>query len=140
MKFKSLLFTFTLIVINTVFSQSLVKYTTSDLNLRLRPDPNSSPIYIIPKGDLVNLFENCNCDWIKVNYYGCIGCVNSFFLKDYNYKIKTINRGGKSFNSSSDFKFLSNKPSAICRDGTYSFSAHRRGTCSHHGGVARWLR
>jgi len=29
---------------------------------------------------------------------------------------------------------------AICRDGTYSFSAHRRGTCSHHGGVARWLR
>jgi len=29
--------------------------------------------------------------------------------------------------------------SAQCRDGTYSFSAHRRGTCSHHGGVARWL-
>jgi hypothetical protein len=29
--------------------------------------------------------------------------------------------------------------SAICRDGTYSYSAHRRGTCSHHGGVAQWL-
>jgi uncharacterized protein YraI len=29
--------------------------------------------------------------------------------------------------------------SAQCRDGTYSFSANRRGTCSHHGGVARWL-
>ena len=28
---------------------------------------------------------------------------------------------------------------AICNDGTYSFSAHRRGTCSHHGGVAQWL-
>jgi hypothetical protein len=28
---------------------------------------------------------------------------------------------------------------AICEDGTYSFSAHRRGTCSHHGGVAQWL-
>ena len=28
---------------------------------------------------------------------------------------------------------------AQCRDGTYSFSQHRRGTCSHHGGVARWL-
>lgn len=28
---------------------------------------------------------------------------------------------------------------AICRDGTYSFSANRRGTCSHHGGVSRWL-
>jgi len=29
--------------------------------------------------------------------------------------------------------------SAQCRDGSYSFSVHRRGTCSHHGGVARWL-
>ncbi len=26
---------------------------------------------------------------------------------------------------------------ARCRDGTYSFSEHRSGTCSHHGGVAR---
>src|SRR5580704_18839295 len=29
--------------------------------------------------------------------------------------------------------------SAQCRDGTYSFSKSRRGTCSHHGGVATWL-
>lgn len=28
---------------------------------------------------------------------------------------------------------------AICRDGTYSYSKNRRGTCSRHGGVARWL-
>jgi hypothetical protein len=28
---------------------------------------------------------------------------------------------------------------AQCRDGTYSFSKSRRGTCSHHGGVTRWL-
>lgn len=28
---------------------------------------------------------------------------------------------------------------AICGDGTYSFSQSRRGTCSHHGGVAQWL-
>jgi hypothetical protein len=28
---------------------------------------------------------------------------------------------------------------ARCGDGTYSFSTHRSGTCSHHGGVARWL-
>ncbi len=26
-----------------------------------------------------------------------------------------------------------------CRDGTYSFSQHRQGTCSHHGGVSDWL-
>jgi hypothetical protein len=29
--------------------------------------------------------------------------------------------------------------SARCRDGTYSFSQSRRGTCSWHGGVAAWL-
>ncbi|MCP2192732.1 DUF3761 domain-containing protein [Williamsia deligens] len=28
---------------------------------------------------------------------------------------------------------------AQCEDGTYSFSQHRRGTCSGHGGVAAWL-
>ena len=28
---------------------------------------------------------------------------------------------------------------AKCRDGTYSFSESRRGTCSHHGGVDRWI-
>lgn len=29
--------------------------------------------------------------------------------------------------------------SAKCRDGTWSFSQSRRGTCSHHGGVGDWL-
>jgi hypothetical protein len=28
---------------------------------------------------------------------------------------------------------------AICKDGTYSFSKNKKGTCSHHGGVAEWL-
>src|SRR6266849_3835881 len=28
---------------------------------------------------------------------------------------------------------------ARCRDGTYSFSKHHSGTCSHHGGVGAWL-
>jgi hypothetical protein len=30
-------------------------------------------------------------------------------------------------------------PTAICRDGTYSYSQTRQGTCSYHGGVATWL-
>jgi hypothetical protein len=36
----------------------------------------------------------------------------------------------------------SNDPSgatAKCRDGTYSYSQHASGTCSHHGGVGRWI-
>lgn len=33
------------------------------------------------------------------------------------------------------------RPTALCRDGTYSFSRHpyASGTCSYHGGVARHL-
>lgn len=29
--------------------------------------------------------------------------------------------------------------SAKCKDGSYSYSQNRRGTCSGHGGVATWL-
>jgi hypothetical protein len=39
-------------------------------------------------------------------------------------------------------EFRSTQPpgaAAQCRDGTWSFSEHHQGTCSHHGGVARWL-
>ena len=38
--------------------------------------------------------------------------------------------------------FTDKKPAgatAHCRDGSYSFSQHRQGTCSHHGGVAQWF-
>jgi hypothetical protein len=38
--------------------------------------------------------------------------------------------------------FSDTKPAgatARCRDGSYSFSQHRRGTCSYHGGVAEWF-
>lgn len=30
--------------------------------------------------------------------------------------------------------------SAKCRDGSYSYSTHRRGTCSGHKGVSNWLK
>ena len=32
------------------------------------------------------------------------------------------------------------EPTALCRDGTHSFSEHRQGTCSWHGGVRQWLK
>ena len=30
-------------------------------------------------------------------------------------------------------------PTAVCMDGWVSYSQHRQGTCSHHGGVAYWV-
>lgn len=32
------------------------------------------------------------------------------------------------------------QPTARCRDGWLSYSMSRQGTCSHHGGVAKWLK
>jgi Protein of unknown function (DUF3761) len=42
--------------------------------------------------------------------------------------------------SPTHYKFVPEGACAVCGDGTFSFSKNRRGTCSHHGGVAKWLR
>jgi hypothetical protein len=31
------------------------------------------------------------------------------------------------------------QPTAKCKDGSMSYSAHHSGACSHHGGVGQWL-
>jgi hypothetical protein len=52
-----------------------------------------------------------------------------------------INRSGHEVHSPSHAKdgTAPAKATARCRDGTYSFSQHRQGTCSHHGGVQSWF-
>lgn len=31
-------------------------------------------------------------------------------------------------------------PTALCKDGTYSYSANHKGTCSYHKGVKVWYK
>lgn len=50
-----------------------------------------------------------------------------------------INSAGNEIHSPAHANSVPDGATAICRDGTYSFSASRRGTCSHHGGVSQWL-
>lgn len=53
-----------------------------------------------------------------------------------------INKDGQTVHSPAHTR-SGKKPdgaSARCRDGSYSFSTHHRGTCSRHGGVAEWYR
>lgn len=54
---------------------------------------------------------------------------------DNNY----TNVDGKSVHSPTYAPSIPTGATAQCRDATYSFSQHRSGTCSHHGGVASWL-
>src|SRR5712692_8155371 len=49
------------------------------------------------------------------------------------------NRAGQRVQSPTYSKTVPAGATAQCRDGTYSFSQNHRGTCSHHGGVSRWL-
>lgn len=50
-----------------------------------------------------------------------------------------INSSGNDVHSPAYSNTVPAGATALCRDGTYSFSQHRSGTCSHHGGVAQWL-
>jgi len=52
-----------------------------------------------------------------------------------------INSDGRSVHRPAHTKSGKAPPGATaqCRDASYSFSQHRRGTCSGHGGVLAWL-
>lgn len=138
----------------TVFTQTY-KYTSTQLNFRSGPSVTSNLISTIPSGTSVLLTENCDCPWIKVIYNGNIGYVSSKYLKSHNSndnkklvnnltnkssKIKHYtNSRGERVQSPTYYNSVPAGATALCRDGTYSFSRSRRGTCSHHGGVAKWL-
>ena len=57
-------------------------------------------------------------------------------LSNNNYYTNSV---GSEVHSPAYSNSIPSGASAQCRDGTYSFSQSRRGTCSHHGGVASWL-
>ena len=50
-----------------------------------------------------------------------------------------VNTDGVEVQSPTAYKAAPPGSCAICMDGTYSQSKHRKGTCSRHGGVKEWL-
>jgi hypothetical protein len=51
----------------------------------------------------------------------------------------TNSRGHCVPSPSTDPTLTQDGPTAICGDGSYSYSESASGTCSHHGGVAEWV-
>jgi uncharacterized protein YgiM (DUF1202 family) len=149
-----LIFNFFVVIL---IAQPELKSTSVNLNLRDNPQISNNIICVIPKSTLlsVDFSSQSSSDWIKVNYNGNIGYVYKKYL--VSPKIKSVFNSNTDLSSSnSSIKYYTNSkgekvqsptfynevPSgatAVCRDGTYSFSRSRRGTCSHHGGVKRWL-
>jgi uncharacterized protein YgiM (DUF1202 family) len=140
-----------------LFAQNELRSTASNLNLRANPWIDNNVICVIPVSTLltINHSSQTSTEWIKVNYNGKIGYVygkylvspefKSSFNSNYELSNKSStvnyyrNSKGEKVQSPTYYKTAPAGATAECRDGTYSFSRNRRGTCSHHGGVKRWL-
>jgi uncharacterized protein YraI len=123
-----------------LIAQSQIKNTTSNLNLRENPWSGDNIICVIPKA------TSLTADWIRIRYNKNVGYVYSKYLTSLQLKNVYGNSYGFS-NSTSNVKYYINSQgvkvqsptyysaqptgaTALCRDGTYSFSRNRRGTCS----------
>lgn len=144
-------------------TSAFTKYVTNNLNLRYEANTHSYILAVIPKGTAVTIDEDCNCKWVPVEYNGYVGYIYTKYLSNkpvhrtYKHHVGTSVRKShySSYKRRSGVRYYTNSygnrvqsptyynsqpagATALCRDGTYSFSKSRRGTCSHHGGVARW--
>ena len=105
-----------LVAIAPVFAQNRI--VKSYANLRTQSNVNSTVIEVLSRGAL----SEGNHTYIpttRVRYY--------------------TNSAGQRVQSPTYYPSVPRGATARCVDGTYSFSRNRRGTCSHHGGVAQWL-
>lgn len=145
---KFILFLFHILLALSVNAQDITKYTTTNLNMRSSVDSLSAVLAIIPKGTPVTLVEDCDCKWIPVEYNGKVGYVSTKYLSNEKpssgaYTEDQVkyytNSKGESVQSPTKYDKAPEGATALCRDGTYSFSRSRKGTCSHHGGVKKWL-
>lgn len=120
-------------------------YTTTAISLRVAPQP-TAPVYArLPAGTQVHV-QRCDDGWCNVTTQQLAGYLLEEFLTLDLPQAAVQGRGY--INSDGEWvpsptRTADGQPplgaSAQCRDGSYSFSRHRQGTCSHHGGVAGWL-
>lgn len=132
--------------LTNIFAQ--VQYVTANLNLRSGPGTNYEVLCVLPKGVSVTINKDCSCQWVRVKHKGYEGYLYAKYLSNYpirnnsNYYSSNTryyrNIDHEYVQSPTYYKTRPAGATALCRDGTYSFSRHRRGTCSHHGGVKIW--
>src|SRR5437016_7019188 len=115
-----------------------------------KPSPTARAVAILAEGTRVRLYH-CSEGWCGVSVQRLAGYALEEFLTTRPAKQLTtaptqqgrgyINVDGEWVPSPTRTADGQPPPgaSAKCRDGTFSFSRHRQGTCSHHGGVTEWL-
>lgn len=148
---KKIVFIVTFIVVAALsFAGGVIRATTTNVNMRVSANSSSRIILTIPIGTPVYLAEDCDCTWVFVSYQGYCGYVCARYLtasvpaatasavaqEPVRYY---TNSYGNTVQRPTHYNTTPQGATALCRDGSYSFSQHRKGTCSGHGGVARWL-
>jgi uncharacterized protein YgiM (DUF1202 family) len=136
----------------TICSFGQIKVVSEAVNLRSTPEITNNKIGTIPKGVAVTIVTDSEEyeSWTKITYKEKSGYIKTAFLKEItttnsNYSTASTrvkhytNSNGVRVQSPTHYNSAPDGASAECYDGTYSFSQSRRGTCSHHGGVKRWL-
>lgn len=147
---RILLLSLTILVSFLAQAQQVV--TTTNLNVRDEPSASGDVLTVIPRGTIISL-EDCSNNWCQTNYSGYTGYVSSRYVStetDRQEHYRSVhstgavkhytNSKGNRVQSPTHYNAAPEGATAQCRDGSYSFSQSRRGTCSHHGGVKRWLR
>jgi hypothetical protein len=130
-----------------VTSRDTLAYTTASIRLREKPFPTARALATLSQGAAVRLYS-CSQGWCSVGVSQLAGYLLEEFLSAQAPQVATpqgrgyINSQGERVPSPTRTADSQPPPGATahCRDGTFSFSRTRRGTCSHHGGVAEWLR
>ena len=124
-----------------IYAQNGVRYTATNLNMRAGAGESYLVIDVVPAGTKVSIDETCNCQWVLIEYNGKVGYISTKYLVKQSSKNKYYtNSEGIRVQSPTYYNSVPAGATALSRDGTYSFSRNRRGTCSHHGGVKKWLK
>ncbi len=131
---------------DTLSAADTLAYTTTIVTVRAKPFANSPSLGRVDAAAPVRLYT-CADGWCSIAAGRLTGYVTQDHLTPHVTPV--VQRPGPGYVNSrgewvpSPTRTPNDSPplgaSARCRDGTYSFSRSRRGTCSHHGGVADWL-
>lgn len=154
---KKLLFLLSVVLTSLVSLAQTPFVTTANLNMRTLPCTCAGVSATIPKGETIYVLNYEDDSWARVNYNGHVDYVSRKYIVQKANQPKTYKSSSSTaISSGNSIKYYTNSrgervqsptyyqtapagATALCRDGTYSFSRSRRGTCSHHGGVAKWL-
>jgi len=138
------LLAFLLFAVSSLAAETRV--TVSPAQLHVAPRAGSRVVAVVPAGVRLSV-GSCSTAWCTTSWNGAGAWVAKRDLAPKSDQASP-KRTGKGYINSDGQRIPSPRPSpsgppagasAQCNDGSYSFSTHRRGTCSHHGGVRRWL-